>query len=214
MKKIFALCIAAALIVSFSACSSQENNQTTVPTTNATTASTFQTEKPTEATEYKINIPYSCFSNGVPLDSDLIITNEDRSNGITNKEKVNSGGMIITVEIDKYEQLVEFHKNKVLEWIDLERQDDDRVTNLTYNDDFSEFTVSEIVYHEPSYSPDMAISVTGASVRNSHFYEIKQESIYYQAILKKDSTENITCTIITKDSETGELLHTSVYPEK
>lgn len=213
MKKIISICIVTALIATLTACSSSENTSTNLSTTKAVTTTTAQTEPPTEQTEYKITIPYSCF-DGVPSESDLIITNEDRTNGITNKEKVNSGGMIITVDVNKYDQLVEFHKNKMLDLIELERQDNEGITNLDYNDDFSEFTIHKIVYHEPTYSSDMPMAVTGAVVYKSHFGEIAKESIYYQAVLKNDSTENITCTSITKDSETGEILYTSIYPEK
>ena len=121
MKKLIALCIATALIASLTACNgtttTAESDTSASSQTVATTA--LQTEAPTEATEateYKIHLPYSCFpAGGLPTDSDLILTNEDRECGIISKEKVSTGGMIITVEKDKYDKLLEHQKNKLCE---------------------------------------------------------------------------------------------------
>lgn len=219
MKKLIALCIATALIASLTAC-----NGTTTTTDSDTSASSqtvattaLQTEAPTEATEYKIHLPYSCFpAGGLPTDSDLILTNEDRECGIISKEKVSTGGMIITVEKDKYDKLLEHQKNKLCELIERE-QADMYIDRIEYNDDFSEIVEYQVPKEtEPEHSSDddqnRALLYTLPYTDYSHNQEINYESVYYQALLKKnDDSEIITCTYIVKDSE-GEVLDTSVYP--
>ena len=223
MKKLIALCIATALIASLTACNgtttTAESDTSASSQTVATTA--LQTEAPTEATteatEYKIHLPYSCFpAGGLPTDSDLILTNEDRECGIISKEKVSTGGMIITVEKDKYDKLLEHQKNKLCELIERE-QADMYIDRIEYNDDFSEIVEYQVPEEtEPEHSSDddqnRALLYTLPYTDYSHNQEINYESVYYQALLKKnDDSEIITCTYIVKDSE-GEVLDTSVYP--
>lgn len=222
MKKLIALCIATALIASLTACNgtttTAESDTSASSQTVATTA--LQTEAPTEATEateYKIHLPYSCFpAGGLPTDSDLILTNEDRECGIISKEKVSTGGMIITVEKDKYDKLLEHQKNKLCEIIERE-QADMYIDRIEYNDDFSEIVEYQVPEEtEPEHSSDddqnRALLYTLPYTDYSHNQEINYESVYYQALLKKnDDSEIITCTYIVKDSE-GEVLDTSVYP--
>ena len=216
MKKLIALCIATALIASLTACNgtttTAESDTSASSQTVATTA--LQTEAPTEATEYKIHLPYSCFpAGGLPTDSDLILTNEDRECGIISKEKVSTGGMIITVEKDKYDQLLEHQKNKLCELIERDMY----IDRIEYNDDFSEIVEYQVPKEtEPEHSSDddqnRALLYTLPYTDYSHNQEINYESVYYQALLKKnDDSEIITCTYIVKDSE-GEVLDTSVYP--
>ena len=219
MKKLIVLCIATALIASLTACNgtttTADSDTSASSQTVATTA--LQTEAPTEATEYKIHLPYSYFpAGGLPTDSDLILTNEDRECGIISKEKVSTGGMIITVEKDKYDQLLEHQKNKLCELIERE-QADMYIDRIEYNDDFSEIVEYQVPEEtEPEHSSDddqnRALLYTLPYTDYSHNQEINYESVYYQALLKKnDDSEIITCTYIVKDSE-GEVLDTSVYP--
>ena len=222
MKKLIALCIATALIASLTACNgtttTAESDTSASSQTVATTA--LQTEAPTEATEateYIIHLAYSCFpAGGLPTDSDLILTNEDRECGIISKEKVSTGGMIITVEKDKYDKLLEHQKNKLCELIERE-QADMYIDRIEYNDDFSEIVEYQVPEEtEPEHSSDddqnRALLYTLPYTDYSHNQEINYESVYYQALLKKnDDSEIITCTYIVKDSE-GEVLDTSVYP--
>lgn len=137
MKKCLALCILAIFAVSLTACSGTNTVPSSIDAaTQAVATTAAPTEAPTEATEYKIHLPYSCFpAGGLPTDSDLILTNEDRECGIISKEKVSTGGMIITVEKDKYDQLLEHQKNKLCELIERE-QADMYIDRIEYNDDF------------------------------------------------------------------------------
>lgn len=123
--------------VSLTACSGTNTVPSSIDAaTQAVATTAAPTEAPTEATEYKIHLPYSCFpAGGLPTDSDLILTNEDRECGIISKEKVSTGGMIITVEKDKYDQLLEHQKNKLCELIERE-QADMYIDRIEYNDDF------------------------------------------------------------------------------
>lgn len=219
MKKLIALCIAIALIASLTACNgtttTADSNTSASSQTVATTS--LQTEVPTETTEYKIHLPYSCFpAGGLPTDSDLILTNEDGEFGITSKEKVSTGGMVITVEKDKYDQLLEHQKNKLCELIERE-QADMYIDRIEYNDDFSEiveYKVPEETEPEHSSDDDQYRATSFSLPDYSHYSEIDYASIYYQALLKKnDNSEIITCTYIVKDSE-GEVLDTSVYPSE
>lgn len=215
MKKLIALCIATALIASLTACNG--TTTTAESDTSASSQTVATTALQTEATEYKIHLPYSCFpAGGLPTDSDLILTNEDRECGIISKEKVSTGGMIITVEKDKYDKLLEHQKNKLCELIERE-QADMYIDRIEYNDDFSEIVEYQVPEEtEPEHSSDddqnRALLYTLPYTDYSHNQEINYESVYYQALLKKnDDSEIITCTYIVKDSE-GEVLDTSVYP--
>lgn len=217
-EKCLALCILAIFAVSLTACSGTNTVPSSIDAaTQAVATTAAPTEAPTEATEYKIHLPYSCFpAGGLPTDSDLILTNEDRECGIISKEKVSTGGMIITVEKDKYDQLLEHQKNKLCELIERE-QADMYIDRIEYNDDFSEIVEYQVPKEtEPEHSSDddqnRALLYTLPYTDYSHNQEINYESVYYQALLKKnDDSEIITCTYIVKDSE-GEVLDTSVYP--
>lgn len=88
MKKCLTLCILAIFAVSLTACSGTSTASISTDAVTQAVTTALQTEAPTEATEYKIHLPYSCFpAGGLPTDSDLILTNEDRECGIISKEK-------------------------------------------------------------------------------------------------------------------------------
>lgn len=217
MKKCLTLCILAIFAVSLTACSGTNTVPSSIDAaTQAVATTAAPTEAPTEATEYKIHIPYSYFG-GVPDEDDLVITNSDKEYGITAKEKVATGGMLITVEKDKYNQLLEMQKNKLIDLIKM-GEIYSIVDRFEYNDDFSEiveYRVPEEV-EEPDTTPNENIGptcATGAAVTPNTFNsQIFHESVYYQAIYNKnDGSQNITCTHIVKEND-GTIISTDKFP--
>lgn len=175
------------MIASLTACNgtttTAESDTSASSQTVATTA--LQTEAPTEATEYKIHLPYSCFpAGGLPTDSDLILTNEDRECGIISKEKVSTGGMIITVEKDKYDKLLEHQKNKLCELIERE-QADMYIDRIEYNDDFSEIVEYQVPKEtEPSTVLTMTKTVLYCTLYHIQIIRITKKLIMRVYIIK------------------------------
>lgn len=216
MKKCLALCILAIFAVSLTACSGTSTASSSTDAVTQAVTTVTPTEVPTEITEYKIHIPYSYFG-GVPDDDDLVLTNSDKEYGITAKEKVATGGMLITVEKDKYDQLLEMQKNKLIDLIESSKVYS-IVDRIEYNDDFSEiveYRVPEEV-EEPDDTPNENVGPTcapGSTVSPNTFNpQIFYESVYYQAIYNKnDGSQNITCTHIVKEND-GTTVSTDKFP--
>lgn len=217
MKKCLTFCILAIFAVSLTACSGTNTaSSSTDAATQAVVTTAAPTQAPTEATEYKIHIPYSYFG-GVPDDDDLVLTNSDKEYGITAKEKVATGGMLITVEKDKYDQLLEMQKNKLIDLIESSKVYS-IVDRIEYNDDFSEiveYRVPEEV-EEPDDTPNENVGPTcapGSTVSPNTFNpQIFYESVYYQAIYNKnDGSQNIICTHIVKEND-GTTISTDKFP--
>lgn len=216
MKKCLTLCILAIFAVSLTACSGTSTASSSTDAVTQAVTTVTPTEVPTEITEYKIHIPYSYFG-GVPDDDDLVLTNSDKEYGITAKEKVATGGMLITVEKDKYDQLLEMQKNKLIDLIESSKVYS-IVDRIEYNDDFSEiveYRVPEEV-EEPDDTPNENVGPTcapGSTVSPNTFnQQIFYESVYYQAIYNKnDGSQNITCTHIVKEND-GTTVSTDKFP--
>lgn len=219
VKKMILLAISAALLLSTAACGT--TNDKSVVKSDITKSVSAAQDKTTvaEETAYEITIPYSYFSDGIPTDEDLVITGTDRTNGIIKKEKLVNGGMLITVDKSKYNDLLEYSKSKIIDYCN-KQTEEPIYTNVEYNDDFNEFIIYQAVEKEetqPTVNDDdtpMAVIPDRTPPSISYENEITKESIYYQALIKMTDTEIITCKVKHLNSDTNELIKENTYPNE
>lgn len=155
-------------------------------------------------------IPISYFEEGVPSEKDLVISGTDKTNGITNKEKLTNGGMLITVEKSKYNDLLDYTKEQIINYCNMQTEINN-YTKVEHNNDFSEIIIYQTVLSEEGNLDEM---IPATSAMFSYDDIIAQESIYYQALLKKTDTENIICKVKFLNSDTNELLREYTYSIK
>jgi hypothetical protein len=215
MKKLITLIIISLLSVSFSACgsSSEVNPTTTIPETTIENTTEVQT---TVEENITINIPYACFDN--VSDDDCIVTGTDMKNGILSKELNNNGGLIITVDKDKYEDLIDYAKSEFENEIDNVVSLNEPIEKIEYNDNLDDI---KIYFQHEYFEPSEISSVDGNPVANNSSMSISisygnifKDSIYYQSLIKKTDTELLTCNYSTIDSDNNNVVSENVYPEK
>lgn len=212
MKKLCILIFIGLLTVSFSACGN-ENSSTNQSAIQETTVTTTTAEE-----NYKINIPYSCFKS--VSDDDCIVTGTDMKNGILSKELSGNGGIIVTVNKDKYDDLLEYAKSEFVDEVKMINESNSDIEKIEYSNNFD--TVSFYFNHSyfyPETQPKnsnngLPVADVPATNKVITFGNIFENSIYYQSLLKKTETELLTCKYLFIDSSDNSVVEEYIYPEK
>ncbi len=217
MKKILILIVVCNLSILFSACSDKipENiNDDNVATTLKTTEATIEDD-------YVINIPYSCFDE--VSDEDAIVTGTDMRNGIINKELSDNGGIILTVDRDKYDTLLKYAKEQFEEEVKNVETYNQDVEKIEYSDNLDNLRVYiNHSYFETEPQPEQSYGMDGEPYAmidtvtkvNISFGDLFKDSIYYQSLLKKTDTELLTCKYSYIDSSNDKVMNEFIYPDE
>lgn len=215
MKKLCILVFIGLLTVSFSACNNESTeNSSSIQSTVQETANVTTTSD----SNYKINIPYSCFES--VSDNDCIVTGTDMKNGIKSKELSGNGGIIITVDKNKYDDLLEYAKSEFVNEVKMIDESNADIEKIEYSDNFD--TVRFYFNHSYFYPETQPLNSNGglpvvdapATHKVITFGNIFKNSIYYQSLLKKTETELLTCKYSFIDSSDNSVVEEYVYPEK
>lgn len=217
LKKVLVFLLAGLLTLSFSSCG---NSNTESSGFNSQTSVSVGTTVPetTEQENLKINIPYSCFDS-VSKD-DCILTRTDMENGILSKELSDNGGIILTVDNNKYDDLLEYAKNQFVSEINRLKQSNADIEKIEYSDTLD--TISLYFSHTYFYPDTQANdSNNGLPVADAPVVEkpiswgsVFEDSIYYQSLIKKTETELLTCNYYFIDSSNGNVEREYVFPEE
>lgn len=203
MKKIiYVLMVILAILVFCTSCSSENKAsqlETTTPTTEVETTVIVSSTSKASAEYVKIEIPKCCV---IGTDEDICkITDEEKANGIFEKEKSDGGGVILSISSDDYEGFVNYSKNTVKKELDALPENYSKISKVEYNDEITDV----IIYADNNYekTSDSLASLTCA-----------MDSIFYQSVLKKTDTDNLQCHIKVMDNKANTVLNEFTFPEQ
>lgn len=218
MKRVLVVLLASLLSISLCACNSN-NTENSNQISHTTVSVETTVPETTVQDDYKISIPYACFDS-VSKD-DCIVTGTDMKNGILKKELSDNGGIILTVDKDKYDDLLEYAKNQFISEIErLKQYNADTFEKIEYSDNLD--TIKLYCSHSYFYPETQPLNSNGglpvvdapATHKVITFGNIFKNSIYYQSLLKKTETELLTCKYSFIDSSDNSVVEEYVYPEK
>lgn len=215
MKRVLVVLLASLLSISLCACNS--NNTENSNQISHTTVSVETTVPETTVQEdYKISIPYACFDS-VSKD-DCIVTGTDMKNGILKKELSDNGGIILTVDKDKYDDLLEYAKNQFISEIErLKQYNADTFEKIEYSDNLDTIKLycsHSYFYPETSPSNEYPVVKPKPTYSSISWGSLFEDSIYYQSLVKKTETELLTCNYYFIDSSNGNVERDYVFPEE
>lgn len=146
-----------------------------------------------------ITIPASFFElNEEPFNYQL--TEEDKGNGFTDIKKNNDGSATYTIEKDKYDTFINELKTETASSIDELTTNGSfaSIEKIEYTDKFETVTITANKEQFENSIDNIAVLSCGLSSYAYQLFDIDAEGI---------------CTINVKDSTSGEVFQTTIYPD-
>lgn len=146
----------------------------------------------------EITLPASMFEG---QDIETVIS-EAKKDGVDEVTKNDDGSLTYKMSKAKHKEMMNEMKDSILEGIEETKTGEDFVSikDVTYNKDFSEFTM--IVDKEKFENSFDGFAAMGLGI----------QGMYYQ-LFNGANPDDYKVTIIIKDEDSGEVLDTIVYPE-
>lgn len=194
MKKLLAIGIMSAMILTFTACSSQEsepvNNNTTVSTTEPTKSDIVDEKLLT----VDINVPASMFDEENPATDEL--TQEQIDNGFKSAKLNEDGSVTYTMSKSAFNDYKKEIKEQTENSLNTLNSEYPCIDSVEFNDNFSEIKIN---VNKDEYENGMnffCITVAGFSAN------------IYQAYTNETVVSNISVI----DKDTGEVIDSATYP--
>lgn len=190
MKKLLAIGIMSAMILTFTACSSQESE----PVNNDTTGATKSDIVDEKLLTVDINVPASMFDEENPATDEL--TQEQIDYGFKSAKLNEDGSVTYTMSksaFNNYKKDVKVQTENSLNTLNSEYP---CIDSVEFNDDFSEIKIN---VNKDEYEDGMnffCITVAGFSAN------------FYQAYTNETVVSNISVI----DKDTGEVIDSATYP--
>lgn len=194
MKKLLAIGIMCAMLLTFTACTSTADNSTTDDTSVSTTEPTKSDMVDENLLPVDITVPASMFSEENPATDEL--TQEQLDKGFKSATLNDDGSVTYTMSKSTFKDYKNELKEQTANNLNTLNNDYPCIDSVEFNDDFSEIKIN---VNKSEYENGMnffCITVAGFSAN------------IYQAYTNETVVSNISVI----DKDTGDVLNSATYP--
>lgn len=191
MKKVLAVLLAAIMILTFAACSSQKQNDTT---DNSSTGSSKSDVVDENLLTVDITVPASMFDEENPASAEL--SEEQKEQGFKSAKLNDDGSVTYSMSKSSFKKFKETSRQAVIETLDSLHSDFPCVVSTDFNDDFSEI---KIYVNKSEYENGM------------NFLMLLQVG-FAANIYQTYTNETVLSNVYVIDKDTNETLNTATYP--